>query len=224
MPDRTMITFDANGTLFKSRENSKSAFISTLADRCGIDRTESEFYYNFGTSSDYSFLFEDFAKTYGNEYASLKKFKPEELAEIAWDYQRSMPVPGLYEDAREALDSVGSHTLYVVSRSPQDVLDGRVIENGLEDIFPVNRRLGSDSQRSDRYGWLKNISSAPFDRKFFVGDEYGDMRIARELGMGGVAIMRPYEWNNRDPKMMEDAGADYVLGDLRELKNIAQRI
>ena len=219
---RSIIIFDLNGTLFDSVPGLIDDAVGVLRDEYGVAEAVSRPAVHDIVGRPPEGLFAGFAELTGRGVDEGRRV----MSLIAARFEERPPV--LFPEVPEVLadlDRLG-YTLVISATMDREVMDRHLREAGIRDRFRL--LMGAQPTRAVLKG-PEHFAIAARElglsleelvrRAVRVGDSPYDMQLAREAGI--VAIGRR---TNDNDGALRAAGADYVIGDLRELESLLARL
>lgn len=152
----------------------------------------------------------------------------ENYAAVCADYDRAYEADPMYKtDAydgiREALAELKLRgiRLAVCSNKPENVVEGVIKQVFAPETFDIVRGSRDGGAVKPDPSAARDIAErigAGIDECLFIGDTNVDIFTAKNAGMMSVGVL----WGFRDRAELEDAGADYIIGDPAELVRITE--
>lgn len=215
-----LVAFDGDGVAFNSMGSYAEKFSQVLFEKDNIPREESVTYYMKSAGIDISDQFKYMLSTKGKDDENIVKDRVTYFLELLEN-----EVPLLFDDFVPALKSIQDYPMVMASGTRQEVLDKRIEKYNLKDY------IGAWVGRSENYNkkkYLSDLSKRPNFKLIFVGDGLKDMELVGELNgqlemprVVGIGVIRGDIFTEEE---MKNAGASYVIRDLRKLKPIVVSI
>jgi phosphoglycolate phosphatase len=200
-----LFLFDFDGVVADSLE-----FYAAFMNRCLLEIGEEPF-----SRHDFLEIFEE------NFYEGIARKGIDVLIYTATsanlartlDYSTVAPVKKI-APVLEAL--MNDHILGIISSNSHYAIGRLLAEFGYERYF--KNILGQDFMLSkvDKICHATEQFKAGRDRTFYIGDTVGDIREAKQAGVGTVAVT--WGWHSREK--LESASPDYLIDDPEEILQI----
>jgi phosphoglycolate phosphatase len=213
---RPIIFFDLDGTLADSMAHVEALVVSIAVEDLGMTEAEIREHLPHLLSLPASQAMPRLAALAGKDESTL-----EEVMRRRNDTGEALT---LFPEAREVVGRIAAagYTLVLTTNSPQQGLAERLAEAGIGTHFRL--ALGTDYSGGVAKGpehvriaaaELGMTLDAIAGQAVLIGDQEGDMRLAREFGM--LAVGRT---NGANGGRLRAAGAAYLIADLGELEAV----
>ncbi|HLF70865.1 MAG TPA: HAD family hydrolase [Dehalococcoidia bacterium] len=223
---RTIVIFDLNGTLIDSMPGLIDDVVGVLRDEYGVDESISRPIMAGMASRPMQELAPTIAELTGRGAGEGPR-----VFQLVNDRFVLRPAVA-FPETREVLDRLKrrGYTLVLSATMRPDAIELRLLEADIIDYFPL--RLGADPaagllKGADHFAIAARelgMTLEAFCRAAVsVGDGVSDMQLAREAGIvaiGRLTAPSAGSGGADNGAGLRDAGADYVIGDLRELEAI----
>ncbi len=205
------IVFDYNGVLADDLKIHEDSYLH-VAERLRIDLTRERVrkYIAYSLDRKRSFYFGDVSDERWAEILKLKE---------GYYFEKATGSDVLFPDVSEVLSSLSSSfALALLTNTPADYFY-KVFPSRLSALFAAT--VFADEVKENKpspeplHLLLKRLGMGK-DDVCYVGDSLLDVEMAKATGVSIFAVARGA--NTREE--LHEAGADYVVGDLREMENI----
>jgi phosphoglycolate phosphatase len=217
---RSIIFFDLDGTLAASMAHIEALIVSIAVEDLGLTQALIREHLPHLLSLPASEALPRLAALAGKDVGVLQ--------EVVRRRDNARPPLTLFPDVSEVVERLANngYTLVLTTNSPQDGLRERLEDAGIGRCFRLI--LGTDWGGGATKG-PEHVRMAAAElgvtlddiagKAVLIGDQDGDMRLAREFGM--LAIGRT---NGPNSDKLRAAGAAYLIADLGELEAVLDAI
>ena len=218
---RNVIFFDLDGTLADSMAHVAAIVTSIAIEDLGIPESTIREKLPYLLSLPANESMPQLAALGGRDVAFLEAIMNSRRDAVSQPLSLFPEVPAVLT----ALASAG-YTIVLSTNSPQAGLAGRLRDAGIERCFRVvlGTDLGTGATKGPEHIRLAaaelGIPLSELGRvAVFVGDQEGDMRLARQFGMAAVGCARV-----NTPEALTRAGADRVVTNLEGLPDVLKQL
>jgi len=208
------IVMDVDGTILDAMPSYNETFSSILLEHCKLPKDQAVTYYTRNAGMELFDQFKEILQKNGEPHDDNIIM---DLIDKFWGAEEKS-IPRVYDDVIPTFEMLKDYDIHIASGTRSDVLNSRM---GKSDIQKYIKKLVGWSPDYTKRLHFEHLSKVK-ERVVYVGDAIEDMKMAKNFGMVGVGIVREGGWFSR--KELEEAGADYVIDDLRKLKDIADSV